>query len=311
MINLLLRLAYYACSATDEGRKNNLPLKVWYAVIKRFSMAAITVYLKVYYSLTKRPIVPLDSNGGGPILSLTSFPARIKNLWIVLDSFYRQTLRPSKIVLVLTREEFPKGMEEIPNSLKRLLNKGLEIVFVDYNLRPHNKYYYALSTYKDCDVVTLDDDLYYWQDTIERLYELKRNHPGCICANRAMLQTEKDGKVLFSGVHLKEGYRKGMNLMAQGVGGVLYLPEFRSEEMFKQETIRELSIRNDDNWLRIQETLMDIPVVTGRNYPHPLILLSSQGVALWRTNVCENNGSTMCTRRLLDYYHLHLTETSN
>lgn len=300
MIRFILKVAYFACEATDNNKssKNGILKKVVFNGLKVLCMFIIELILRVKYLLLKDAVKKLDDSDG-PILSLTSFPARINDLWIVMDSFFRQTVRPSKIILVLTNEEFPDGMSQIPKTLTRLLDKGLEIVFVDYNLRPHNKYYYTLSTYKDKDVVTLDDDLYYWPDTIERLYKLKTANPGCICANRVLEIKFNDGEVSYGHKYNSKGFA----LMAQGVGGVLYIPSFRTKEMFDKELIRNLSLPADDNWLRVHEILANIHVVTGDNYPHPLTLLKSQSFALWHENI-GGGRSNLIMDGLIDYYHI-------
>src|SRR5690606_17959342 len=41
------------------------------------------------------------------IVSLTSFPPRIEDAWITIESIFQQTYRPWKIVLVLAESEFP------------------------------------------------------------------------------------------------------------------------------------------------------------------------------------------------------------
>lgn len=261
-------------------------------------MAALTLWLKTIYALSASTQVP-KTKGGNFIVSMTSFPARIGNLWIVLDSVFHQTIRPSKIVLVLTLEEFPNGMDAVPHSLKRFLHKGLEIVFVNENLRCHNKYRYALDKYRDCDVITLDDDLYYWPDTIERLWQLRRKNDKCICGNRALKVNVSQGKVSYSHVYKEHG----MDIMVQGVGGVLYPPMFRPKELFNQKVVRRLCLSADDNWLRVQETLAGIEAVTGDNYPHPLTLIKSQSLALWHKNIGEGQ-SNMIMERLLKHYNL-------
>lgn len=303
MRKLLLKIAFYACNATDNEHsdKNGIIQKIFYNGLKLLCMATLTLWIKVDYLFNFQNIEGLDENGEGPILSLTTFPARINNLWIVIDSFFHQTYRPSKILLVLTKEEFPEQMRNIPNSLKRLMNKGLEIVFVDYNLRPHNKYYYALNKYRNRDVVTFDDDLYYWEDSIERLYTLKHNNPFCICANRALKVSFQNGCVKYNKAHNECGH----NLMAQGVGGVLYIPQFRTKEMFNKESIAKFCMPADDNWLMIQENLAGIKVATGKNYPHPLVLLKSQASALWHKNIGEKRSEKIMAE-LITNYQIHL-----
>lgn len=296
----LLKIAYYACYSTDNecSDQNGILKKLFYNGLKLLCTITLTLYIKLEYLLLGiNGMKALDETNEGPIVSLTSFPARINNLWIVIDSFFHQTRRPSKIVLVLTNEEFPNGLKDIPKTLTRLIDKGLEIVFVDYNLRPHNKYYYALNKYKDKDIITFDDDLYYWEDSIERLYMLKQTNPYCICANRALNVYYNNGLVEYSKAYNQRGY----NLMAQGVGGVLYIPQFRTKEMFNKENIMKLCLSADDNWLMIQENIAGFQVVTGKNYPHPLVLLKSQSHALWHKNMSARRSEKIMEELIKNY----------
>lgn len=296
----MLRIAYYACEATDNPHcsQNTFLQKVFYNGLKIICMVTLTLWLKMVYGLSASKQMP-KTKAGDFIVSMTTFPARVGNLWIVIDSIFHQSIRPSKIVLILTQEEFPDGMDAVPHSLKRFLDKGLEVVFVNENLRCHNKYRYVLDKYRDCDVITLDDDLYYWPDTIERLYRLREKNVDCICGNRALRVNVSQGKVSYAHVY----NNRGMDIMAQGVGGVLYPPSFRAKELFNHEVVRSLCLSADDNWLRVQETLAGIEAATGDNYPHPLTLLKSQSLALWHKNIGEGQ-STVIMEKLLKHYDL-------
>ena len=53
----------------------------------------------------------------GVIISFTSFPARINDVWKVVESLKNQSILPAKIILWLSKEQFPDG-SGIPASLK-------------------------------------------------------------------------------------------------------------------------------------------------------------------------------------------------
>ena len=94
------------------------------------------------------------------IVSLTSFPARINTVWMVVESLKNQTLRPMKIILWLSKEQFPTK-QDIPNSLWECEDSLFEVRIVDGDIRSHKKYYYVLQEYPDKSFVTCDDDIYY------------------------------------------------------------------------------------------------------------------------------------------------------
>lgn len=278
MRRIIFKIAWRYCYLGESILRKSLWQKIYTNGIKLVCayLLIINCYLRRYFG--KIGVLPKDNSL--PIISLTSYPQRINTLWMVIDSIYYQTLLPQKIVLVLTKEEFPDGLVSLPYSIKRYLNKGLEIVFTDYNLRPHNKYYYSLKHIKENDVITVDDDLLYWPNTIELLYDIKKTHPDCICANRATQVYEKDGHLSFRPKYNSKGH----SFIARGTGGVLYPPMFRPESLFDQEMIKRLSLNTDDNWLKVHEMKYGIEVATGDFYPHPLVLPGSQRRGLHRSN---------------------------
>ena len=56
------------------------------------------------------------------IISLTSYPPRIKTVNKVIKSLLAQTVKPWKIVLWLADEEFPRREESLPAELIALTN---------------------------------------------------------------------------------------------------------------------------------------------------------------------------------------------
>lgn len=82
-----------------------------------------------------------------------------------------QTIKPDKIVLYLDKERLSDDL--IPTELSMLRHNGLEIVYVE-DLGPHTKYYYALQTYGDCYVVTIDDDKLYSRTSISELLQAEK-----------------------------------------------------------------------------------------------------------------------------------------
>jgi hypothetical protein len=117
------------------------------------------------------------------IVSLTSFPARVDDIWIAIETILRQSFKPDAIILWLSEEQF-EGIE-LPASLTDLERRGLTIRFVPGDIRSHKKYKYALEEFPNDYIITLDDDLYYDKDLLQNLVDLKKNYPKCVPTNRA------------------------------------------------------------------------------------------------------------------------------
>ncbi|MBR5167419.1 MAG: hypothetical protein IKW86_05050 [Salinivirgaceae bacterium] len=230
-------------------------------------------------------IIPLIDSPEKVIVSLTTFPLRINNLWMVLYCIYQQTILPGKIIVVLTKEEIPQGLESLPKSLKFFLDKGVEILFTEDNLRPHNKYFYTRQKYQDRTVITIDDDGLYYKNTIERLLNLHKKYPNAICANKTtkiVLDGERLGN--YSKYKLAINHDPSHFLLALGVCGVLYPASFKYPELYNIEKIKKLALNTDDLWLKAMEILANIKVTTGDYCAHPMVIPSSQKKALMHTN---------------------------
>lgn len=89
------------------------------------------------------------------IISLTSYPKRIGYVWMTIETLLRQDVLPEKIILYLSKRQFPKQYDDLPANLLKLQNRGLEIIFVDDDLRSHKKYYYAMTEFPDKCVLTV------------------------------------------------------------------------------------------------------------------------------------------------------------
>lgn len=92
----------------------------------------------------------IDKNSGrnpGIIVSLTSFPARINMVHETIDTLLEQTLKPDKIVLWLTKNQFPNGDKDLPSNLLRQKKFGLEIEYYEENIKSYTKLLPSLQKY--------------------------------------------------------------------------------------------------------------------------------------------------------------------
>lgn len=102
------------------------------------------------------------------VVSLTSFDHRLGDVYLTIESLFRQWVPPDVIALWLPREQFPSG--ELPESLVRQQRRGLRVFFVE-DVGPYTKYFYAFDRFRDSLIVTVDDDTLYPPDMIDLLYQ--------------------------------------------------------------------------------------------------------------------------------------------
>lgn len=196
------------------------------------------------------------------IVSLTSFPARIDKVWQVVECLKRQTVLPEKIILWLSKDQFPNG-EGISVSLRKQEDKLFEIRLVEGDIRSHKKYLYAIQEFPEKNFITCDDDVYYETDMIERLVNTSLRFPHCIVVNNAhTIRHDSNGNLLpylqwSPATHQYES----KDLLQVGIGGVLYPPHCLNQLVERIEVFKNVAPLADDIWLNSMARLNKTPIV--------------------------------------------------
>ena len=185
------------------------------------------------------------------IVSLTSFPARINVVWIVIETLLRQSMKPDEIILWLAEEQFPNKDEDLPKELIQQKERGLTIRYCD-DLRSHKKYFYTMQEYPEDLIILADDDVFYSKDLVEKLYKLHQENPeDIVCMTTAIIYPDIHTAPTYWTRPLP-GERIIHSEMAQPFTGqgTLYPPHCLSEETFNKELIKKLCPNADDLWLK-------------------------------------------------------------
>lgn len=225
------------------------------------------------------------------IVSLTSYPARIKSVWLVVKTLLNQKeVNDLAIILWLSREQFPDGVESLPNNLKRLCSNGLIIRFVDDDLKSHKKYFYAFKEFPNNVVITVDDDVLYPSNLIYTLFTAHKRFTDCVICNRGAV-IRKDFPYKEWGQ--VENYMTPQdNILPTGIGGVLYPPKSYNGAIFNIDAIKQTCINGDDLWLSLMCRLNGTKVVfTGVKFGF-VTILSTQNTALCIKNVNDNKNDS-------------------
>lgn len=195
------------------------------------------------------------------IISFTSFPARIGEVWQVVKSLKNQSVLPEKIILWLSKEQFPTK-ETIPDNLWAEEDGLFEIRIVEGDIRSHKKYFYAMQVFPEKTIITCDDDVYYHPDMLKHLLDTSRQFPGCVIANTAsQIKHHPDGGTSY---HSWESVDKSFaheDIVQIGVGGVLYPPHVLHELTLREDLLMSLTPMADDIWLNTMARLKKTPVV--------------------------------------------------
>lgn len=123
------------------------------------------------YTRDNYPTSGKKYNGEKAIISLTSWRARINTVDKTIYSLIKQC--PGfHIVLVLSEEEFPKMMDELPTSLKTFVdNELIEVLWVYKNYRSFKKVLFTMDKYNNIPVISADDDCIYAFNYAQFLYD--------------------------------------------------------------------------------------------------------------------------------------------
>lgn len=235
------------------------------------------------------------------IVSLTSYPARINTVHLVIESLLDQSYQADEIVLWLALEQFPHRELDLPEQLLNLKSKGLIIDWCE-DIKSYKKLIPSLKKYPKDIIVTVDDDNIYPKNWLEKLYNGYLKHPKYIQAHRiTKFYYEEDFKVIAGG---RDYYKKPCFLnKLVGLGGVLYPPKCFYKDILNNELFMKLAPTNDDQWFWLQAVLkgtkirvVDEPEIKA-NY-----IEGSQEVGLYNINDKGEKLFWKDFNRLLDYY---------
>ena len=180
------------------------------------------------------------------IVSLTSYSQRMLEAALTIESIMEQTMKANRIVLWLAHDDF----KHIPLSLKMLQNRGLEIMECD-DLKSYKKLVPSVKQFPEDVIITIDDDVFYNQDILERLITAYLEEPEVIHCSRAyQLEIKPDGSSFPYNQNKKTAAVgvSGAQNMFVGCGGVLYPPHSLDGEVVNNEVFMDICKYADDIW---------------------------------------------------------------
>lgn len=241
------------------------------------------------------------------IISLTSYPKRFPKLHLVLYSLLTQSLKPNKIILVLSREEV-KNESELPQKILFLKKFGLEIKIISKNYRSYNKLIPALKEFPDYNIITVDDDVIYPSWFLKKLYLKHKEFPRDIICYRAHLIKITDNtieKYLNWMRYDKNKFYSGPSIFPLGVGGVFYPPNSLNKEIFNSGVFLKICPTADDVWFKAMSLLNNTNCrrVFENKIPSAISLKGTQETALYKENV-EGNKNDLQIKAVFEKYNL-------
>lgn len=242
------------------------------------------------------------------IAALTSYPPRIGTVDKAIRSLLAQRTLPDKIVLYLFQGDFPSKEKELPPQLKDLLANDVIVRWVDQDLKPHKKWYWAFKDHPDDLVVLFDDDLVYRNDLIKELILCHNHFPDCVCAARThFVVVDEDGLLLpydkwefeAPSRYTELIFKPSDQLFMTTGAGTLFPPSPLSEKAFNIDMIRDLCLNADDVWLNEMLRLDGVKVVAATGRQELVYVPGTQEVALYHENLASG-GNDGYFRKLSD-----------
>ena len=256
-------------------------------------------------------LLPEVKEADNVTVSLTSHGKRVAEFApFAIYSIFQQNVLPNRIVLNINQEKW--NDDNLPELIKKLQIAGLEVNLCE-DVGPHTKLLPALQKYPDDVIITVDDDVYYYNDTIEDLiFDYRKRSKHCVICKSALVVSAENGKFLpYSQWPMAIKNTPAEKIISPlGFCGVLYAPHIFSGEIFNKSVYQSLCRSADDIWFSIMEIREQIPIYLSSVPNHDVIYVDhyneyvAQGSdALYFSNAVEGRNNTQL-QALVEHYGL-------
>jgi hypothetical protein len=244
-------------------------------------------------------------NQADVVVSMTTYPKRFEFARRSLKSIIMQAQRPTRIILFLFADDYEKR-----DYFDSLLQYGVEIESYPENLKSFLKIIPVMERYSDDVIVSADDDMYYRKNWLSQLIEGSNRHPNSIVGHRGIRIAfdEKSGIQPYLNWRQERDEYFGPGVVLTSVGGILYPATIFSKFVLDMKLALALTPNNDDFWIYFVAVKENISqgVISSDNQD-PYYWFGSQQLALWRTNVYENNNDKQL-QKLINYFGQPINE---
>lgn len=191
------------------------------------------------------------------IVSLTTYGDRLYSVHNTIKSVITQTVKVNKIILWLSESEFENV--KLPLSLINLKKYGLEVRYCK-EIRSYKKIIPTMINYPDSYILTIDDDILYPKDMVEKLVNEINTEEKIILACRAH-------KIKYSRNNIEKynnwEYETKDSLASHDIfitsgGGTLFPPNCFDDIFNDEDIFLKLSPTADDVWINFNAVRLGI-----------------------------------------------------
>jgi hypothetical protein len=226
------------------------------------------------------------------IVSLTTHRPRLHFVHLAIASIMRQTMKANRIILWL---DYSLKETQLPNFIDLLVARGLEIRWCE-DIKSYKKLIPTLKEFPNDAIITIDDDIIYEPDTLERLITAHLRTPNVVFGNRC-------AKIVRDAHGIRKSYKRwdattqsteiSDDIFPIGVEGVIYPPKIFTEEVFNTDIYKNLCPTADDIWFKFMYKIAGVKsgLSSPRNLQTRLIteIPEATSTSLFNTNQTAND----------------------
>lgn len=220
-----------------------------------------TPLMRVFMSFFNIKCINQIQRGTKIVVSLSAEENSFEKLESTLYSLFNQKILPDKIVLWISNEY---ELSDLPYSVTKFVKNGLDIRFVK-DKGSYTKIIYALQEFKNCIIVTADENICYPKKWLSKLYLSYISNPQDIHVHSAahitsMKSVLSDYK-LFAGIE-----RADYNYFPISSGGVLYPPNCFVREIFREDIYNKKANVSWEVWSWVIALISDRKIRIVKNH---------------------------------------------
>ena len=181
------------------------------------------------------------------IIPLTTYEPRLYEVYLAIESIMQQTMKANRIILWLSDT---LKHEPLPATIQLQTKRGLEVRYCK-DIRSYKKLIPSLKAFPNDSITTIDDDLIYHIDVIEKLIHNYLKDPQYIYFNRGCRISFQENN-LSPYLEWKECIDTDISILnfPTGGAGALYPPHIFNDEIFNESVFMSICPYGDDIWFK-------------------------------------------------------------
>lgn len=240
------------------------------------------------------------------VVSLSAEEENFDTLEYTLYSIFNQKIKPDNVVLWISNKY---ELTDLPYSVTKYVKNGLDIRFVD-DKKSFTKIIYALKEFRNCIIVTADENIYYPKQWLSKLYLSYISSPKDIHVHSARIVAENNLKPAPQRVWKNPAKAEKADFVYFPVstGGVLYPPECFVREVAREDIYGKKVNTSWEIWSWVMALVSDRKIRLVKNHINRFAVVDGLSAFKTYTNRVKNRPhADEELAKLFEYYGNNLT----